>query len=433
MACRLTKNEARGAQACAVFESHAARINLVDLPEIHQKVTMKSTPVLSLLTMACFACLGTSAAHAQQDMSASYPYVGVSVGRAKANVDEPNIAAAVTGPGVTHTITSSDERRTGYKVFGGYQMNRYFGVEAGYFNLGKSTFTSTTVPAGTLNGQLRAEGFNLDLVGTAPLSDNFALIGRIGAQNAKTRGTFAGTGAALVANPTPSRRETNYKAGVGMQYAVTPSFLVRAEVERYRINDAVGEKAGVNLFAVSLVFPLGRTSTMRATPVAYVAPAAALPVAPPPTAAAIVETMPAPAPVAAPAPPPPVIKSVSFAAETLFGFDRSEMRPDGKAVLDTFVKDLTGTNFDRVNVIGHTDRLGTSAYNQKLSEQRANAVKSYLTSTGKLDASKVSATGQGEASPLTSAADCKGNRPSVKLIACLQPDRRVDMNVTGTR
>jgi OmpA-OmpF porin, OOP family len=395
---------------------------------------MKSTPVLSLLTLACLACLGTTASYAQQDMSASYPYVGISGGRAKANLDEGNVAAAVTGPGLTHRITNSDERRTGYKVFGGYQMNRYFGVEAGYFNLGKSTFESTTVPAGTLNGELRAEGFNLDLVGTAPLSDSFSLIGRIGAQNAKTRGTFSGTGAALVTNPSPSRRETNYKAGVGMQYAVTSSMLVRAEVERYRINDAVGEKAGVNLFSVSLVFPLGRTSTARATPVAYVPPAP-MPVAPPPATVVIVETQAAPAPMPAPAPPPPAppVKRVSFAAETLFGFDRSDLRPAGNVSLDNFLKELESTKFDSINVIGHTDRLGTPAYNQSLSEQRANAVKSYLVNNGKLDPSKVTATGKGETTPLTAAADCKGNKSSVKLIACLAPDRRVDLDVNGTR
>ena len=397
---------------------------------------MKSAPfpsVVSLVTLACLGCLSTTSSHAQQDMSESYPYVGVSAGRAKANVDKPSIAAAVTGPGLTHTITGSDERRTGYKVFGGYQMNRYFGVEAGYFNLGKSTFTSTTVPAGTLNGQLRVEGFNLDLVGTAPLSDDFALIGRIGVQNARTRGTFVGTGAALVTNPTPSRRETNYKAGVGMQYAVTPSFLVRAEVERYRINDAVGEKAGVNLFAVSLVFPLGRTSTSRATPVAYTPPAP-IPVAPAPTPLVIVETMPAPAQVAAPAPPAlQAVKRVSFAAETLFGFDRANLQPGGNVSLDNFAKELEGTRFDSINVIGHTDRLGTSAYNQKLSEQRADAVKNYLTSNGKIDPSKVMATGKGESAPLTNAADCKGSKANVKLVACLQPDRRVDLDVNGTR
>lgn len=147
-------------------------------------------------------------------------------------------------------------------------MNRYFGVEAGSFNLGKYTFESSTVPAGMLNGHSRVEGLNLDLLGTAPLRNNFSLICRIGAQNVKTRGTFIGTGAALVANPTPSRRETSCNADERVQYEPTSSLLMRVEVERFRINDAVGEKAGVSLFSQSLVFSLGRTAIAMATPVA---------------------------------------------------------------------------------------------------------------------------------------------------------------------
>jgi OmpA-OmpF porin, OOP family len=147
----------------------------------------------------------------------------------------------------------------------------------------------------------------------------------------------------------------------------------------------------------------------------------------------MVEAAPAPVPVApAPAPPPPV-KRVTLAAETLFGFDRAALLPGGNVSLDNFVKELEGTKYDGINVIGHTDRLGAPAYNQKLSEQRANAVKNYLTSNGKIDPSKVTASGKGESTPLTNAADCKGNKASIKLIACLAPDRRVDLDVSGTR
>lgn len=251
--------------------------------------------------------MASGATMAQQDMDKPYSYVGVSGGRAQANVDKPQIAAAVTSAGVAHTITNSDERRTGYKVFGGYQMNRYFGVEAGYFNLGKYTFESTTVPVGSLNGQLQVEGLNLDLVGTAPLGNNFALIGRIGVQNAKTRGTFVGTGAALVADPTPSRRETNYKAGLGLQYDVSSNLQLRGEAEYYRINTAVGGKTGVNLFSLSLVFPLGQTAsgtTMTYVPKAPMNSAAVPVAAPAPTSTptstplVITETMPAPVVVA---------------------------------------------------------------------------------------------------------------------------------------
>lgn len=130
---------------------------------------------------------------------------------------------------------------------------------------------------------------------------------------------------------------------------------------------------------------------------------------------------------------PPSRRRVSFQAESLFGFDKSALRPEGRAALDTFASELASTQFDTVMVEGHTDRLGSSAYNQRLSTQRANAVKSYLVASGKVDAGKVMAVGKGESMPQTQAGDCKGKAANAKLIACLQPDRRVEIEVVGTR
>ena len=146
--------------------------------------------------------------------------------------------------------------------------------------------------------------------------------------------------------------------------------------------------------------------------------------APPP----VIVVMPAPV-----APPPPVRTRVSLSAESLFGFDNSALRPEGRAALDTFVKDLAGSQYDTINVEGHTDRLGASAYNQTLSMQRADMVKGYLVASSRIEGAKVSAQGKGEMEPVTKAEDCKGNAPTPKLIACLQPDRRVDIEVVGTR
>ena len=136
--------------------------------------------------------------------------------------------------------------------------------------------------------------------------------------------------------------------------------------------------------------------------------------------------------VAQPA-PPPERRRVKLEADSLFSFDRADVKPEGRGALDRLVQDLSNTRFDVITVEGHTDRLGSAAYNQRLSSQRAEAVKAYLVGTGKLDANKISAVGKGESMPVTRADDCKGQQANPKLIACLQPDRRVEVEVTGTR
>ena len=218
---------------------------------------MKSINALRLASLAGLGFLAASSSFAQE---ASYLYGGLAVGRSQARIDEARITASLLGAGLTTTAMTTEERDTAYKLFGGYQFNRNFGLEAGYFDLGKFSFKSTTTPAGTLNGQIKLQGVNLDLVGTLPLSERFSAIGRVGVQYANARDTFSGTGAVSVLNPNPSKRSANYKFGGGLQYEFSPSFLVRAEAERYRINDAVGNKGDVNMISASLVFPFGRAA-----------------------------------------------------------------------------------------------------------------------------------------------------------------------------
>ena len=126
-------------------------------------------------------------------------------------------------------------------------------------------------------------------------------------------------------------------------------------------------------------------------------------------------------------------RRVSFSADSLFGFDQSIIKPEGRVALDNFVRQLADTRYDVVMVEGHTDRLGSAAYNQRLSLKRAETVKSYLVTTGGLSPAKVSSVGKGLTEPVTKPEDCRGTRRNAKLIACLQPDRRVEVEVTGTR
>jgi len=390
---------------------------------------MKPTNAMQLLSLAGIGTLMTLSAAPAAAQEGGYYYGGLSLGKSQAKIDEERINARLLASGLTTTGMSKDERDTAFKLFGGYQFNRNFAVEAGYFNLGKFGFTSTTTPAGTLNGQIKLQGFNLDLVGTLPLTENLSAIGRVGAQRASARDSFSGTGAVTVLNANPHKSEVNYKFGAGLQYAFSPSLLMRAEAERYRINDAVGNHGGVNLFSVSLVIPFGRAPAVvaRAPAPVYVAPE------PAPAPAPVVVVAAPVAPPVAPVVAPPERKRVSFSADSLFSFDKSDIRAEGKAELDGFAKQLQGTRFDVVTVEGHTDRLGSTAYNQRLSEQRANSVKTYLVTSGGVDATKVSAVGKGESTAVTKPEDCKGTKPTPKLIACLQPDRRVDVEVVGTR
>jgi len=88
-------------------------------------------------------------------------------------------------------------------------------------------------------------------------------------------------------------------------------------------------------------------------------------------------------------------------------------------------------DYDNIQVTGHTDRIGSDKYNQTLSEERANAVREYLISKD-IPANRITAAGMGESQPVTQASDCTGPR-SQKLITCLQPDRRVEIEVAGTK
>ena len=211
-----------------------------------------------------------------------------------------------------------------------------------------------------------------------------------------------------------------------MQYQLTPAMWVRGEMERYRVKDTTGRRNNIDLASVSLVFPFGRPAPQRvaaAEPV-YVAPAPA-----PMPAPVVAAPAPAPEPVAvAPAP-----QRVSFSADTLFGFDNAAVRPEGKAALDTFRTQLGTASYESITVEGHTDRMGSTEYNQALSNQRASSVKDYLVTSGQLDPARISAVGKSEGTPVTRTEDCPDTLSRAKKITCLQPDRRVEVEVSGTR
>ena len=143
-------------------------------------------------------------------------------------------------------------------------------------------------------------------------------------------------------------------------------------------------------------------------------------------------TPPAPPPPPAPAPAPkPAAQKVTLAADTLFDFDKSALRAEGKVILDELLKKIKDIKLEVIIAVGHADRFGTDKYNQVLSEKRAAAVKDYLVSKG-LEPNRVYTEGKGKKQPITKPDQCKGAK-SKQVIACLQPDRRVEIEVIGTK
>ena len=131
---------------------------------------------------------------------------------------------------------------------------------------------------------------------------------------------------------------------------------------------------------------------------------------------------PAPAPMPAPPPAPAPIQSMSFQAETLFDFDKSLIKPGGKTALDGLVTELSKVNVDTLIAVGHTDAIGTDAYNQSLSIRRVEAVKAYLVSKG-VPAEQIKTEGKGESQPVASNQTREGR----------SQNRRVEIEVVGTR
>ncbi|MGL5632270.1 MAG: OmpA family protein [Azovibrio sp.] len=133
--------------------------------------------------------------------------------------------------------------------------------------------------------------------------------------------------------------------------------------------------------------------------------------------------------------PKPDSDKITLAADALFDFDKAVLRPEGKASLDQVVAKSQELKLEVILAVGHTDRIGRDAYNQTLSEKRAAAVKEYLVAKG-IEPNRIYTEGKGRTQPVTGD-QCKKmgaeNRHNKKLVECLHPDRRVDIELIGTK
>jgi OOP family OmpA-OmpF porin len=135
----------------------------------------------------------------------------------------------------------------------------------------------------------------------------------------------------------------------------------------------------------------------------------------------------APPVAAAPVPAAPVAPvvaatKVTYAADAFFDFDKSVIKPEGKAKLDDLIGKIQGINLEVIIAVGHTDSVGSDTYNQKLSIRRSEAVKAYLVSKG-IEKNRVYTEGKGEKQPVADNKTAEGRAKN----------RRVEIEVVGTR
>ena len=232
--------------------------------------------------------------------------------------------------------------------------------------------------------------------------------------------------------------------GAGLQYFFTDNVGLQADIRhvwsRAKASATVGgftasetETVGNNYLNLGVIFNFGAPKKVAAAEPVVATPESNLADVAPQEEEALPQLM-DPSQQAAEepvfGPDKPAFAKIALQAEVLFAFDKDVLKDEGKKILDVEVieKMKAHPEVELVLITGHTDRLGSDQYNQRLSERRANAVKSYIASQGVAD-NRLHAVGKGEKEPV---ADCKGVRGK-KLISCLQPNRRVVVEIEVQR
>jgi OOP family OmpA-OmpF porin len=362
---------------------------------------MKSAKAFGITCLFGVAAVNSPPAAATQDGW----YGGISIGRSEASIADDRIRAELEVQGRIMTSIDEDHQDIGYKLFGGRKFNKYFAVEGGYFNLGKFGFTANTTPTGTFTGEAKFQGLNLDAVGILPITQKISAFGRAGLTYTETKDTFSRTGAVPpLANPNPKEKEGGYKYGLGAQYDFTPKLALRGEWERYRVNDAVGNKGDIDMLLVGLIYTFGGGE--KAAPVAQEAP--------PPVYVAQAAPVLVVVPVV-------VTQQYCSILDIQFEINAKTVQREAEEKIDKvaiFMRKYPNTT---AVIEGHTDEVGSAADNQKLSERRAENVVTYLVDRGGIARSRLRAVGYGETRPIgdnSTEAGKRLNRRINAVIAC---------------
>ena len=333
-------------------------------------------------------------------------YAGVKAGQAsfhdgiKANTDATNPRSLDFGTGYNRNSFT-------YGVFGGYQIlnrdNLGLAVELGYDDFGRVKFKE----AGKVATKHTNHGAHLSFKGSYEVLNGLDVYGKAGVALVRSDYKFydVATGARDHEESRHSLRTSGLFA-VGAEYAVLPELAVRLEyqwltrVGKLRTQDTHNSSVDYNPWIGSINAGVSYRFGQGA--------------------------------VAAPAMAPEVVsKTFNLNSDVTFAFGKANLKPQAQATLDGIYGEIAQINSAKVAVAGYTDRIGSDAGNLKLSQRRADTVANYLVQKG-VATNAISATGYGKANPVTGAT-CDQVKGRKALIACLAPDRRVEIAVNGTK
>ncbi|MGL6070171.1 porin OmpA [Craterilacuibacter sp.] len=315
-----------------------------------------------------------------------------------ANLDEPGYFGAKVGwsdfynQDLANGLTNAnirDKDRVGGGVYGGYQFNDWFALEGGYDYLDK-----VEVDYGlSQSAKVKFEGVQLSGKFSAPLTEAMDVYARLGVMGYRASGSG------------DSHNGASPLAALGVDYAINKDWSTRFE---YQYTSRLGKTEDNGIRTDNGLLSLGLAYHFGGAPAAPVA-------------------------VAVVTPPPAPVQLMEFAlkGDTLFAFNKATLNDAGVAELSTIVQQIKQARPQEaaINIAGYTDRIGSDAYNMKLSKARAATVADFLVNQG-IPAGIISAEGFGKADPVTGN-QCDNVKPRAELIKCLQPDRRVIIRVKG--
>lgn len=289
-----------------------------------------------------------------------------------------------------------------YGVFGGYQIIDNLAVELGYDDFGRAKFRQGYKGEGRNILKHTNHGAHLSLKGSYPVLEGLDVYGRVGA--------------ALVRSDYKSYYGSTFN-GVSRQHSLKVSPVFAAGVE-YSLPSLPELAFRLEYQWVNRV---GKAENIRGKRVDYQPSIGSV------TAGLSYRFGQGQAPMA----PEVVTKTFTLNSDVTFAFNKANLKPEAASVLDGIYGEITQVNSASVDVAGYADRIGKDAANQKLSQRRAETVANYLVSKG-VAPQAITATGYGEANPVTGNT-CDAVKGRKALIACLAPDRRVEISVKGTK